>query len=564
MAERKWFEKTGIALALVALAGWGILSNSSSAKTDAVAYTLPTSVHVGDSVKIPLKTLTKDGVSKVATARILTPSGLAFSSSNLICDEAGKYQVIYSAQFASGIVSETASFVSIRRPSNMFKSTNGASFTNTSFPYLASYKGVLASFASGSEATFAKIIDLTTFTKEDSLIDFMILPSTEGASDFTKLTLKLTDVEDESKTITVTFTDGGGNIFGRGCYLKAAANGQVLSGWEFQQLHTESEYGTPIESSFRGLSSSATYRSMALYYDYAEKCLYASPSAESRSPKKTVVADFDDKGTFPTSLWSGFPSGHVRLSITPSGLTSPTAQILFHSVGSFDLSAKEFVDSNAPAIAIDYGRETTTPSAVVGYDYPLFSATASDDYDDGLSVDKKVVFLDPTSKEEIALPLEEDKFNVRYNGEYHIVYSTSDRSGNNTSKTLTLFTSTSTPSITISGVPATESAPVFSTFELPLLSSLSTLGGYGTTTIARQIKDPSGKEVSVSNNAFIPENVGDYTITYTATDYLGFSGSFVEKLTVNTIAGPAFVGSVDFPLAYLKGFQYSLPTYPAK
>jgi len=564
MKEQKWIRKAGLVSVLFALSGWGILSGTSSAQANAFAYTLPSSVHVGDSVKIPLKTLTKDGVSKVASSRILTPSGLSYSSTNFLCDEAGQYQVIYSAQFTSGIVSETSSFLSIRRPSDMFKGKGGATFANASFPYLASYKGVLATFPSGGQATFNKILDLTSASKDDALIDLMVLPSTEGASDFTKLTLTLTDVEDESKTITVTFSDGGGNIFGRGCYLKAAANGQVLSGWEFQQLHTESEYGTPIESSFRGLASSVAYRSMALYYDNAEKCIYASPSAEARSPKKTVIVDFDDKASFPTSLWSGFTSNKVRMTIAPSGLTSPTAQILFHSVGSFDLSEKEFVDSSSPSISINTGTETTTPSAVVGYDYPLFSAEASDDFDDDLKVERKVNFLDPTTKQEIALAVNEDKFRVLYNGEYHVIYSASDRSGNTASKTLTLFTSTSVPTITINGVPTSESASVFSSFTLPSLSSLSTTGGYGTTTISRTVFDPSGKEVSVTNNAFIPENVGDYTITYTAKDYLGFTGSLNEKLTVKTIEGPAFVGEVSFPDAYLKGFAYSLPSYSAK
>jgi hypothetical protein len=468
----------GLALLLLGASCSGVfLLASSGIALNATSIVLPTSVHVGDSVKIPLKTLTDQGVTKVAKALITTPKGKSYQSEEILCDEAGVYKVNYSAEFLSGIKSEEESFLSIRRPSNLFAGNDLVSFENGSFASLPSYKGVIATFHNGGSFSFEKEIDLTSSTLDNPFLEMMVLPSKEGASDFSKFTLTMSDVEDPSKTITLSLTDSGGNIFGRGCYAKAAANGQVLSGWEFQQLHTDADYGTPIESSFRGLSSSQTYRPMAFYYDYSEKALYASPSADWHTPKKTVIVDFDDKNAFPSSLWSGFTSGKVKMTFTPGGLTSSTGRILFHSVAGFDLSASELLDTTAPKIQIDYGDEKEIPSAVVGYDYPLFDASASDDFDDGLEVEKNVVYLDPTSKKETSIAVTGNKFHVGFAGEYHLLYGVSDRSGNKQETRLNVFTSSSLPSLTINGAGDALSADVFSSVRLPKLTSLSVSGG---------------------------------------------------------------------------------------
>lgn len=537
---------------------------SSSVSLSATSIVLPTSVHVGDSVKIPLKTLTDQGVSKVAKATITTPKGEVYSSEEIVCDEAGIYRVCYAAEFASGIQKEEETFLSIRRPNNLFSGDALTTFENGSFSSLPTYKGVIASFHNGASFSFDKTIDLTSLSSETPLLEMMVLPSKEGASDFSKATIVLSDVEDTSKTITISLTDSGGNIFGRGCYVKAAANGQVLSGWEFQQLHTDAEYGTPIESSFRGLSSSQTYRPMSFYYDYGEKCLYGSPSADWHTPKKTVIVDFDDKNAFPSSLWSGFTSGKVKMTFTPGGLTSATGRILFHSVAGYSLSSSELLDTAKPKISVDYGSEKEAPSAVVGYDYPLFAASSQDDYDDGLVVNKRVVYLDPTSQKEVSMAVQNDKFHVLYAGEYHLLYEVADRSGNKESLALAIFTSTSAPSLSIEGAGDNQNVDVFSSVSLPKLSTLSVSGGYGESVVSRKVKDPSGQEVKVVSDAFVPLEVGTYTVDYSAQDYLGFSGKKTISIIVHTVSHPSFVGSLQFPKVYLSGFTYDLPSFPAK
>lgn len=257
------------------------------------------------------RTLSYGGEQKQAEVRITAPDGGVFTGKQFTADAAGKWSVVYSADFNGHTVTEREEYLCVLRPVDILEGNSAATVANGAFSLDESAKGLSVEFRSGGAVTFTQFADLSGKTKEDALLSLLVDPSEQGKTDFTMLTVTLTDVHDPSNAITVTIEDAGEiNCDGRASFVRAAATGQTAVGINVDDIRKGT--GTEIRHSFRGWPQNAPLNILSLYYDEAENALYSSVAWDYRSPSTTLVADFDDAAFFPGAVWGGSPRAKWR------------------------------------------------------------------------------------------------------------------------------------------------------------------------------------------------------------------------------------------------------------
>jgi hypothetical protein len=556
MIKKKW-----MILPLGALVGPALLLPSFAPRLlwGEEAVSLPTTVHVGDVVAIPDFTF-PDG--SVATKSVKTPKGGLFAGSSFKVDSIGAYSVIYS----SGQQKEVKKVLAVRTASDLFKNNGKASVSHGSFSLKPTLVGTMATFENGGSLVYQKSLTLTGASKADPFLSFIVEPLSSGESAINDFTLTLSDNANSLNALTITFVDSGPiNCNGEGCYVKAGASGQRIGGWEGKKFLTDSIYGCPAASSFRGLGDP---KELTLYYDDSEKALYLNQGWGAAPESKTLVADFDSLASFST-LWGGWTSGKVTASFSAGDVHSTSASILITSLGGEAFTAEDYPDLTAPKITLDQAGETSLPSAVLGREYPLWDGSAVDDFEGEVALSRQVYFLDPSSKKQlpIATYLNDNHhlcFVPAFVGNYQLIYQASDLSANENRLVLTLPSYQSKSSIRLNLVTGDSEASVYSTIAVDNPTAITSVGGEGSVRISRTLLDPEGNEVAVKDNQFVPEKVGVYTCRYVGTDYLGYKGAAERKITVKNLTHVSFIGTIALPRILIKGFTYCVPTARAK
>lgn len=507
------------------------------------------------------RTLSYGGEQKQAEVRITAPDGGVFTGKQFTADAAGKWSVVYSADFNGHTVTEREEYLCVLRPVDILEGNSAATVANGAFSLDESAKGLSVEFRSGGAVTFTQFADLSGKTKEDALLSLLVDPSEQGKTDFTMLTVTLTDVHDPSNAITVTIEDAGEvNCDGRASFVRAAATGQTAVGINVDDIRKGT--GTEIRHSFRGWPQNAPLNILSLYYDEAENALYSSVAWDYRSPSTTLVADFDDAAFFPGAVWGGFTTGEVEIRVAAGGMTAVSAKVLFTEVMGYDLSAEKYTDTSDPVITVDYGGERTVPSGYAGATYPLFAASAKDAQDGILPVSVQV-YYENSQGDRTDATVADGAFRIDYIGTYVIRYEATDAAGNTAFEEVrVLSVSQKTPlSLTVPDIAA--QMQVYDRIELPSAADATAAGGTGVLHVVRTVKDPDGNEVELAGNSFRPDMLGQYTVTYTVTDYVGDSTE--KTVTIDSQPGekPIFVETPILPEVLIAGFTYDLPDVPA-
>lgn len=530
--------------------------------------TLPEKVCVGETVTIPDKTLSLNGESKTATVTVTMPDGGLFGGNKIVASQSGRYNVTYSATFDGQTVTEQASFVALRRPKDMFvvnkyATAEGGGFTAGEF----NRSGVLLTMKNNAEVTFDKVIDVTDFTRADEFLDFMVVPSAEGKNDFSELIITLTDAENSANAVKISVKDGGAeNLNGRGSYLKIGANNQTIGGYEYfwdwnnnipgeTKFNTFFKFGTPTWMSFRGIKDgdSDGYYTMNLGFDYADKAFYVSRYWGHDYTVK--VCDLDDVALYGSDVWNGFKSGKTKISFSVNGLTSASAKVLVTKVCGFDLSAEMYEDTTAPQILLDDNAQNP-PRSVVGATYKVFDAFAADDFDDDIEVQTSVKYVSDGEKYNVNVV--DGKFITNYQGKYVITYVATDRSGNVSERDVAVYCDVVKPEVTIEVSQTDITCGLFEQITVADVKSV-TVNGDGEFYMSAQLIAPDGKEIQLKDNAFVPEQTGEYLLIYTATDYVGNAYEKRFKVNVEPLTKPVFVLTPRLPAAFIYGFNYDLP-----
>lgn len=535
---------------------------------------LPQNGLIGECYDIPEFFTEIDGESVRADARILAPDGNVYSGTQLKPTMAGQYVVEY---VVNGEVVKAETCLIQRRATDFFSVNKFAQVQGISRyryhgdPY---FTGVKVNVQAGAEITFEREIDMTNKSKNDIFFEAIIEPSKYLEIDYGQMILTFTDVEDDTKTMTIVASDGHLDSLTSGgvAYVRAGCNGQSIGGLEKRAngsfvFNTTDIYGSIAPFSFRAqtFDGDPNYDySLGLSYDSEEKALYLKNGTGENYGKQYMVADFDDPTIFGGAVWDGFTSGKVKLTVTFDKVQTDNGSIIFKQIDGIDLGQQYLFDDVAPELSIDLNGEKTVPNSSLGNTYTVFNATAKDFYDAEVPVLTEVKYENLSTGNRYDVFMQDGKFVTDKVGKYTITYTAKDLSGNSTQEEISFYCYGKSDKIVLENVDEEQTISVFDKVTIVGENGVSATGGNGNLHVECAVYAPDGQEVVLQNNTFVAEVVGDYKIVYTATDYFGVEAKEESIVHVSAIERAVFLTEPSLPEVLISGFHYALPKAVAK
>ena len=130
---------------------------------------------VGERLVVPSGKITVDGTDYDATFSVLTPSGKAYKTAEMVLNENGQYSIKYSAKVNGKVYSQTVYF----EVNKEIFSVNG---NNSAFSYTDGK--VVLDLTEGEEFTYNVPVDLKNLTKDDTLLSVYVTATQTGVRDF--------------------------------------------------------------------------------------------------------------------------------------------------------------------------------------------------------------------------------------------------------------------------------------------------------------------------------------------------------------------------------------------
>ena len=493
-------------------------------------------------LKVP--TLSKDGITYSAVIEF--PSGATYSLEEVTLAESGIYVIHYSAEKDGEFYSEDHSFL-VRCPYIQFSGTKSyASYEKSE--RTCGKQGLYVSLAEGETLTFNNPIDIS---KGGTVFEGFVVPSNIGSIDFSELYLTLTEKANKSNTLNIRAKASNEGVNAPYTYWAGKANDQPYVGYEanFNNIHTNDDFGCPVTHSFYGYYggqsrlADKTCGDLILSLDYkaSEKAIYAG---------KALITDFDDP-TYYSTLWDGFSSDEVTLSISAKGYSASSANFLILSALDQDFAQDTIYDYDAPELTVSSPAEL--PIAKKGCTYPVFEANAVDSIDGECKVSVHA-YYDFGSSSYMSLPIADGRFKTEREGNYLLVYEAQDKSGNVAKKTICISTG-EVEDLMVS--PKGEVAKAIRIGEVYSFPEMEVKGGSGEKEISFSVVKGDFVETSVSS--FVPEEIGVYKIIAEASDALGQTATYEYDLTVSENDQAMIYEDILAPKYYIADALYNLP-----
>lgn len=538
------------------------------------------SYEFGSTIVVPAYKVSANGKEVDATAVVTYPNGDKTTETTIALKQAGIYTVSYFANVDGKEYSKTVTFevgYKAYYASNLKTELSYGVYTGfgADTETYSNYKhdGLLVRLANGDKLEFSHLIDVTELSPTTPIVTGFITPDEWNSADFNRLVIKLTDSKDPSIYAEIELNRwemgaGAGTSSGKATsFVSAAGNGQDWVGYEDGKgLHINDGVGTPMETSFVAVAYKNANGSIGAYwsgiemvqmapsrfpfslsYDYASNSVYAGAR---------LVADFDSSDYYNT-LWHGFPSGKARLTVYATEYNSFTANFCLTSVyGLDDLSNTSFTENEAPEITVESEYTATTmPNAKIGTAYKIPTATAYDAYSGICKVDTQV-WYNYTSNEPVSVSINNGTFTPERNGYYSIVYTAKDNFGQVGSVIYPVYATADIPELTVT-LPENVPADALLGYEIKLDAPIMA-GGTGNLTYKTTAVTPAGETMEV-DGSFIPELAGEWTVTYTATDYIGTIATASFKFDAAAGDKPVINAKALLPKMYMSGISYVLP-----
>ena len=556
-----------VALFLGAVLCFGIAAGAPSAAAEEWSdVSIAKSYPLGTEFSAPLRTVTVAGETVEATSSLVYPDGTATLRDPCILDQAGTYIVKYAAKVGGEPYADEVTFyVSNNILSHGAQTTveYGTPFgTLTDGSPLAASEGMLVHLAQGDTLTFMQYIDVAELTQHNRLVECFVYPTTVGVADLDAIVFTLTDSQDPDISVTIR---GHRYIRCPGVvYFSAGGNGQPLKGDENGNVHTNDEWGMPLASSFEAkrydwgtgkTQDEASDRyTIRLSFDAQSMGVFGECGSSAYGGQ---IIDLDEPNYF-DSLWGGFPSGKVFLSVRGENYNSPSANICFKSVLGTEVTAFEGVltDDDPPQITIEnpYDAEVM-PEARVGGSYPVFSATAQDIYAGACEVTVSV-WYDYASENAVRIPVEEGRFATARAGWYAMVYRAGDGFGNFAEETIWVHAGRSIGEMEF-GIPAEGITVDVGTYvSVPSVSSVVEKGGSGAVTVTATVSH--GDDEQTVTDGFYATAAGVWTVTYRAVDMTGYAQTASFVVTVLPSDEPVLSEQPVVPQLFIAGAPYTL------
>ena len=406
--------------------------------------------------------------------------------------------------------------------------------------------------------TYNEILDLSTASKDVPLLNMQFHPAQIGTADATNVKLRFTDLYDENNYITICLNSLVDDWASGHVYVTAGAADQPQIGVENAGDPSNSKphvndiygYGAAVDYSLAGLPKSDEDTHLTLYFDYAEKALYAD--RETYTHTKQLLVDLDEASYFGSDLWEGFTTGQAKLSVFASNYQSSTCNFSISTInGNSQLKGS---DESAPVISVNTGYVPgAIPFALVGKPYPIFPATAIDGCDGNVDVTAAVYFNNT------AVSVENGAFTPAETGVYTIMYTAQDRSGNVSTG------SVSVKAVVGNGLQVALQNTISETdmgVSVQVLSGIDCVGASGNVSHRVTAKNiATGEELKIDSqtHSFTPMTDGNWEITVTVQDYIS---TVVKTFTVkvNRTSQPQVYDTVGIPDYFVLGSTYQLPT----
>ena len=282
--------------------------------------------------------------------------------------------------------------------------------------------------------TYNEILDLSTASKDIQLLNMQFEPVQIGVPNVTRVKIRFTDLYDENNYITISLNCFADSWASGHIYVTAGAADQPQIGVENAGDPSNSKvyvddiygYGAAVDYSMVGLPKKSEDAYLTLYFDYAEKAIYAD--RESYTHAKQLVVDLDDPNLYGTNLWTGFTTGQVKMSVFASNYQAATCDFTISTLNGN--SRFQATDQSAPILSVNTGyAQNDLPSALVGKPYPIFPATAIDGCDGNVDV-TAVVHYNEGDGRLTKVAVENGNFTPSQEGVYVIEYIAKDLSGN--------------------------------------------------------------------------------------------------------------------------------------
>lgn len=577
-------------------AGLGIAMAVQNASAEEYKLEVSTEVseryYVGDLLRVPSATITVGGNTVNADATVIYPNGSEMIADKISFDSVGIYTIKYKATVEGKVVEDVSTtfkvvdkLYSFDNPSCSAEITTytfeeyNKSFTNSDVD------GLWIDLPEGSTFTYNKVIDLSKNTALDEIIKFNVISSETGKADFGMLTIKLIDIYDENRFIKYEFYDVTANH--DYSYVRGAGSNQGKC--YSYAMGPKNTYGSLVYAS----KTNKTYQNwtsraddtFTVGLDYATSKLYACKHQVSTGFNRMYeFCNLNSTSLF-SDTWIGFTTGEVKLSIYPSNFAangttgSGVAHFLLREVdgqpitkvvdGVYSGVENYYVEDVPPKIDVDLGKYTldTLPSAVVGWAYDVFPATAIDAGSGIKEFTTKVFFHyydDP-----VKVDVKDGKFvpALSQPGLYTIEYKAVDKLGNEALKLVDIQCSSGSGyGITLADDGSTENVSGYEVrVKTPTVVNAS---GVASVEITAEGQDSQGKTVKyvipTSTYKFIPLTSGNITVTYKATDYVGRVVTENDDIEVVMADKPVFLSEASFHKNFIQGLSYDIPMLEAK
>ena len=393
--------------------------------------------------------------------------------------------------------------------------------------------GLGVTVTAATTLTYKKLVYIDNLTMNDSLIEFFIAPASMGGSETAyeigAATLRLEDYENSNKFIEMKLF---ASSYDKGLSWAIARTDTISwGGWHSKNsMIMDASRGTPVSASFTGSSqnSGTIFRTMAFMWDAEENAVLVNPSLypETALPYTSygTVRDLDNAAhmTGSDTLFKGFDSKYVRLSVTFDDVIKDSGNVILLSLLGQSLNGEQILDKTAPKLTLTNALDADNlPKGEKGTYYPFGEIEAFDVVEGILNDEIAYTVVDPDGTTVVNGEKYIKGFTPVKEGVYTITANVAD-SANNVSAPLTL---------NVEVLPIVEELvfalngtikPNASIGETITLPKYAVTGGSGTVDVERRVFYANKtKEVEVINDEFMVEVAGRYCVSYRVKDYLG-------------------------------------------
>ena len=526
---------------------------------------------LGSEIKVP-DVYFLDGSNQVKGNKVIIyPDGSQYVRDVFVPKEIGNYIIEYSATISSGEYLVETKNINVYDYLYQLQGVGNSSYYG-SHELTPSTSGLCVSLSNSGQFVYNKVIDLANLDSTIPFISMYMTPETIREFDAEEFIIRLTDVYDNYNYVEIKVSSTRQtNTYKHGIvYIQGASSSQEFTGIEenMNKVHINNIYGFPQDVTFFGcdttgktnesflVSKEGARGQLQLFFDVNNKIL----STQGNSLGYNKIIDLDDPRYF-SDLWDGFTTGEVILSISSKAIVKNTMNFVITEIAGETLETNRLVDEVGPQIHVDTLGYEKLPNAILRQSYPIFDSTARDAYSSNVSTDV-AVYMNYGSPTQRNVNIEDGKFTPLFKGNYYIVYTSKDYSGNISEKVYMIECVETGEEINlyVEHSEIVASAYVGEVIKLPYSSAN---GGIGSIDINTSVLDPDGNEVEVVDGKFKLTLIGKYHVKYTAIDFVSSLVTYDYEIEVTTSNKPVFEGDVQLFDYYISGYEYTLPELKA-